>query len=138
MVVGEVLRIKSHKNLPQYTANEPDGWGDPSDAVTFAYDTVYETNRCHLVLLVLARTTVGQDPSRFADKLIEVCVHVLLVDLPDVRLVVIFHKLTRRPVVWDAESAPDYGDCWCDKLDRKFEVMSWRVDQLGDQLRALG
>ena len=41
-------------------------------------------------------------------------------------------------VVWDTECTPDYGDRGCDNHVGEFEVISRRVDQLGDRLRALG
>lgn len=45
-VQAEVNRIKNRPNLLLwYTADEPDGWQDPLNATTLAYDTIYSIDK---------------------------------------------------------------------------------------------
>ena len=121
-----MLSIKSRKNLLLwYTADEPDGWSDPFDAVNLAYNKTYDIDGYHPVSLVLncqdyefEAYTTGAD-----------------IVMQDVYMVGIN---ATHSVVWDTECTPDYGDCGCDNCVGEFEDISRRVDQFSDRLRATG
>ena len=125
-VAEEVSTIKSRENLLLwYTADEPDGWGDPSDAAGFAYDKIYDIDGYHPVSLVLncqdyefEAYTTGTD--------------IVMQDAYTVGI------NATHSVVWDTECTPDYGDCGCDNCVGEFEDISQKIDQFGDRLRALG
>jgi hypothetical protein len=125
-VEEEVSRIKSRKNLLLwYTADEPDGWGDPLDATSLAYNKIYDIDGYHPVSLVLncqdyefEAYTAGTD-----------------IVLEDVYTIGIN---ATHSVVWDTECRPDYGDCGCDNCVGELEDISRRVDEFGARLEALG
>jgi len=125
-VEEEVSRIKSRKNLLLwYTADEPDGWDDPFDAVSLAYDKLYDVDGYHPVSLVLnCQDYEFEGYATWAD-----------IVMQDVYVIGINATYS---VVWDTECTPDYCDCGCDNCIGEFEDISRRVDQFGDRLRALG
>lgn len=95
-----------------YTA---DGWGDPSDAASFAYDKIYNMGGYHPVSLVLSCYTTGMD-------MVMQAAYVTTINM------ILW-------VVWDTECALDYGDCKCDNCAGEFEDIS---QQFGDRPRTLG
>ena len=125
-VEEEVSQIKSRKSLLLwYTADEPDGWGDPWDAPSLAYDKIYDIDGYHPVSLVLncqdyefEAYTTGTD-----------------VVMQDVYTIGIN---ATHSVVWGTDCTPDYGDCGCDNCVGEFEDISRRVDRFGGRLEALG
>ena len=125
-VEEEVSRIQSRKNLLLwYTADEPDGWGDPLNATSLAYDKIYDIDGYHPVSLVLncqdyefEAYTAGTD--------------IVMQDTYTVGI------NATHSVVWDTECTPDYGDWGCDNCVGEFEDISRRIDQFGERLGALG
>ena len=125
-VAEEVSRIKDRKNLLiWYTADEPDGWGDPSDAANFAYDKIYDIDGYHPVSLVLNCQDYEFEAYMTGTDIVMQDVYVTGIN-------------ATHSVVWDTECTPDYGNCGCDNCAGEFEDISQRVDQFGDRSRALG
>ena len=125
-VAEEVSRIKSRKNLLLwYTADEPDGWGDPSDAAGFAYDKIYDIDGYHPVSLVLNCQDYQFEAYTTGTDIVMQDAYTVGINATD-------------SVVWDTECTPDYGDCGCDNCVGEFEDISRRVDQFADRLRTLG
>ena len=118
--------MKSRKSLLLwYTADEPDGLGDPFDEATLAYDKMYRIDGYHPVSSVLncqdyefEAYTAGTD-----------------IVMPDVYTIGIN---ATHSVVWDTDCTPDFGDCGCDNCVGEFEDISRGVDQFGGRLQALG
>lgn len=125
-VAEEVSRIKSRKNLLLwYTADEPDGWGDPFDAASFAYDKIYDIDGYHPVSLVLNCQDYEFEAYTTWTDIVMQDAYVTGIN-------------ATHSVVWDTECTPDYGDCGCDNCIGEFEDISRRVDQFGDRFGALG
>ena len=119
-------RIKDRKNLLLwYTADEPDGWGDPSDAASFAYSKIYDIDGYHPVSLVLNCQDYEFEAYTTGTDIVIQDAYVTGIN-------------ATHSVVWDTECTPDYGDCGCDNCAGDFEDISQRVDQFDDRLRALG
>ena len=122
----EVSRIKSRKNLLLwYTADEPDGWGDPLDAASLAYNKIYDVDGYHPVSLVLNCQDYEFEAYTTGTDIVMQDAYVIGIN-------------ATHSVVWDTECTPDYGDCGCDNCVGEFEDVSRRVDQFHDRLRALG
>ena len=125
-VEEEVSRIQSRKNLLLwYTADEPDGWGDPLNATSLAYDKIYDIDGYHPVSLVLN----CQD---YEFEAYAVGTDIVMQDAYTVGI------NATHSVVWDTECTPDYGDCGCDNCVGEFEDISRRIDQFGERLGDLG
>jgi len=125
-VEEEVPRIKSRKNLLLwYTADEPDGWGDPLDATTLAYDKIYDLDGYHPVSLVLNCQDYQFEAYAAGTDIIMQDAYTIGIN-------------ATYSVVWDTVCTPDFGDCGCDNCVGEFEDISRRVDQFGDRLGALG
>ena len=122
----EVTRIKSRKNLLLwYTADEPDGWGDPADATGLAYDKIYDLDGYHPVSLVLN----CQD---YEFEAYATGTDIVMQDVYPVGINATYS------VVWDTECTPDYGDCGCDNCVGELEDISQRLDQFRDRMKVLG
>ena len=122
----EVSRIKSRKNLLLwYTADEPDGWGDPLDATNLAYDKIYDIDGYHPVSLVLNCQDYEFEAYTAGTDIVMQDAYTVGID-------------PTHSVVWDTDCTPDYGDCGCDNCVGEFEDISRRVDQFGGRLEALG
>jgi hypothetical protein len=121
-----VSRLKHRKNLLLwYTADEPDGWGDLSDAASFAYDMIYDMDGYHPVSLVLNCQDYEFEAYTTGTDIVMQDAYVTGIN-------------ATHSVVWDTECTPDYGDCGCDNCIGEFEDVSQRVDRFSDRLRVLG
>ncbi|KAF9644703.1 hypothetical protein BDM02DRAFT_3181472 [Thelephora ganbajun] len=124
-VEEEVTRIKYRKNLLLwYTADEPDGWEDPFDAASFAYDKIYDIDGYHPVSLVLNCQDYEFEAYTTGADIVMQDAYVIGIN-------------ATHSVVWNTECTVDYGDCGCDNCIGEFEDISRRIDQFGDRLRAL-
>ena len=125
VVEEELSRVKSRKNLLLwYTADEPDGSGDPLHATSLTYDKIYDIDGYHPVSLVLnCQDYEFQSYAIGAD-----------IVMQDTYMIGINATYS---VVWNTTCTADYGDCGCDNCVGEFEDISRRVDQFGDRLRAL-
>ena len=121
-----MTKIKSRKNLLLwYTADEPDGWGDPVDATGLAYDKIYDLDGYHPVSLVL--NCQDYEFEAFAAG-----TDIVMQDVYPIGINATYS------VVWDTECTPDYGDCGCDNCVGELEDISQRVDQFRDRMKVLG
>ncbi|KAI0791029.1 hypothetical protein C8Q75DRAFT_732642 [Abortiporus biennis] len=125
-VQEEVNRVKDRPNLLLwYTGDEPDGWGDPLNGTSLAYDLIYSLDGYHPVSLVLncenyffEEYTVGTD--------------IVMQDTYMIGNNVTFSSQ------WGTPCTPDYGDCGCDNCKGAFEDISTRMDEFAQRLFALG
>ena len=125
-VEEEVTQIRSRKNLLLwYTADEPDGWGDPVDATGLAYDKIYDLDGYHPVSLVLNCQDYEFEAYAAGTDIVMQDVYPVGIN-------------ARYSTVWDTECTRDYGDCGCDNCVGELEDVSRRVDEFRDRMKVLG
>ena len=123
---AQVKRLRSRKSLLLwYTADEPDGWGDPLNATTLAYDAIKELDPYHPVSLVLncynfhfKEYTSGTD--------------IVLTDPYPVATNVTWS------VQWNTPCNTTYGDCGCDNCIDLFHDIPRRLHAYKDYQEWLG
>jgi hypothetical protein len=123
---AQVERLMSRKSLLLwYTADEPDGWGDPLNATSLAYSTIKDLDPYHPVSLVLncynfyfKEYTSGTD--------------IVLTDPYPVATNVTWS------VQWDTPCNTTYGDCGCDNCIDLFHDIPRRMDAFKDYREWLG
>lgn len=126
-VSTQVNSLKHRKNLLLwYTADEPDGPGDPLTATRAAYDLIYELDGYHPVSIAL----------NCADHFFEDYVSGADIILPDIYMIgnydVTFSKKYNTPCT------KHFGCCGCDNCEGRFEDISKRLDETRTRLRILG
>jgi len=125
-VSTQVETLKHRKNLLLwYTADEPDGPGDPLTATRAAYDLIHELDGYHPVSIAL----------NCADHFFEDYVSGADIILPDIYMVgnnVTFSTKYNTPCT------KDFGCCGCDNCEGRFEDISKRLDEARTRLRILG
>ncbi|KIM41387.1 hypothetical protein M413DRAFT_27747 [Hebeloma cylindrosporum] len=125
-VSAQVKSLKHRKNLLLwYTADEPDGPGDPLTATRAAYDLIHELDGYHPVSIAL----------NCADHFFEDYVSGADIILPDVYMIgnnVTFSTKYNTPCT------KDFGCCGCDDCEGRFEDVSKRLDEARNRLRILG
>lgn len=125
-VSTQVNSLKHRKNLLLwYTADEPDGPGDPLTATRAAYDLIYELDGYHPVSIAL----------NCADHFFEDYVSGADIILPDVYMIgnnVTFSTKYNTPCT------KYFGCCGCDNCEGRFEDISKRLDETRTRLRVLG
>ena len=125
-VSTQVNSLKHRKNLLLwYTADEPDGPGDPLTATRAAYDLIYELDGYHPVSIAL----------NCADHFFEDYVSGADIILPDVYMIgnnVTFSTKYNTPCT------KYFGCCGCDNCEGRFEDISKRLDETRTRLRILG
>jgi hypothetical protein len=125
-VSAQVKSLKHRKNLLLwYTADEPDGPGDPPAATRAAYDLIHELDGYHPVSIAL----------NCADHFFEDYVSGADIILPDIYMIgnnVTFSAKYNTPCT------KDFGCCGCDNCEGRFEDISKRLDEARTRLRILG
>lgn len=125
-VSAQVKSLKHRKNLLLwYTADEPDGPGDPLTATRAAYDLIHELDGYHPVSIAL----------NCADHFFEDYVSGADIILPDIYMIgnnVTFSTKYNTPCT------NDFGCCGCDNCEGRFEDISKRLDEARTRLRILG
>ncbi|KAF2119613.1 hypothetical protein BDV96DRAFT_349968 [Lophiotrema nucula] len=102
-IADQLSRIKNHPSLLlYYTADEPDGWGDPTTATRKAYLTIKKTDPYHPVSLVL-----NCENFHFRDYT-EGATDIILEDTYPVA------ANTSYSTVYSTVCNSTYGDCGCD------------------------
>ncbi|KAI0077012.1 hypothetical protein K474DRAFT_1175661 [Panus rudis PR-1116 ss-1] len=125
-VTEEVNRIKNRPNLLLwYTADEPDGWEDPLNGTTNAYDLIYSLDGYHPVSLVLNCENYYFDAYTAGTDIV----------MQDTYM--IGNNVTFSSE-WGTPCTPDYGDCGCDNCKGEFEDISTRMDEFAERLWILG
>ncbi|KAK7684428.1 hypothetical protein QCA50_012375 [Cerrena zonata] len=125
-VTEEVNRIKNRPNLLLwYTADEPDGWEDPQNGTTIAYDLINSLDGYHPVSLVLNCENYFFDAYTAGTDIV----------LQDTYM--IGNNVTFSSE-WGTPCTLDYGDCGCDNCKGEFEDISTRMDEFADRLFSLG
>ncbi|KAH8092183.1 hypothetical protein BXZ70DRAFT_461711 [Cristinia sonorae] len=125
-VTEEVNRIKNRPNLLLwYTADEPDGWVDPQNGTSIAYDTIYSLDGYHPVSLVLNCENYFFDAYTKGTDIV----------LQDTYM--IGNNVTFSSQ-WGTPCTTDYGDCGCDNCKGSFEDISTRMDEFAQRLFDLG
>jgi hypothetical protein len=117
-VRAQVSRLKARKSiLTWYTADEPDGSGDPLNATSDAYEAIRELDPYHPVSLVLNCDDYHyKEHSAGAD--------IILTDPYPVGINATFST------VYQTVCNATYGDCGCDNCRGNFQDVSRRVDVL--------
>ncbi|PPQ95372.1 hypothetical protein CVT26_008217 [Gymnopilus dilepis] len=125
-VERQVNKIKNRRSLlAWYTADEPDGPGDPPNATRMAYDLIHNLDGYHPVSIALncddhyfKEYTSGAD-----------------IIMPDVYMIgnnVSFSSKYNTPC------NKDFGCCGCDNCEGRFEDISNRLDNAQTRLKLLG
>ncbi|KDQ56015.1 hypothetical protein JAAARDRAFT_158780 [Jaapia argillacea MUCL 33604] len=125
-VTTQVSTYSNRTNLLLwYTADEPDGWGDPLNATTLAYEAIREVDPYHPVALVLnCQDYYFWDYAAGADILMQ-----------DTYMIGINATWSNT---WNTPCTPDYGDCGCDNCVGEYEDISNRMDEFAYRLNYLG
>ncbi|KAG8708659.1 hypothetical protein FRC08_018773 [Ceratobasidium sp. 394] len=122
-VRAQVEAVKKRKNLlAWYTADEPDGWGDPLDATRKAADLINELDGYRPIALVL----------NCADYYFtEHTAHsqIILQDTYPIGINATWST------VWNTPCTPEVGDCGCDNCEGKLEDISIRTDAFVERLK---
>jgi hypothetical protein len=112
----QVNRIKARKSiLTWYTADEPDGSGDPLNATTDAYEAIRELDPYHPVSLVL-----NCDDYRYKEY--AAGADIVMTDPYPVGINATFSTQYQTPC------NATYGDCGCDNCAGTFQDVSRRLD----------
>ncbi|CAL1698528.1 unnamed protein product [Somion occarium] len=125
-VTEEVNRIKNRPNLLLwYTGDEPDGWQDPLNGTSVAYDLIYSLDGYHPVSLVLNCENYHFDAYTAGSDIV----------MQDTYM--IGNNVTFSSV-WGTPCTADFGDCGCDNCRGGSEDISTRMDEFAERLWILG
>jgi len=125
-LASQINTLKSFPNLLLwYTADEPDGPGDPLEATKVAYDLIHYLDGYHPVSIAL-----NCDDHFFEE-------YVLGADiiLPDVYMIGNNATFSTK---YHTPCTNDFGCCGCDNCQGRFQDISERMDEASRRLKVLG
>ncbi|KAF8895871.1 hypothetical protein CPB84DRAFT_1963145 [Gymnopilus junonius] len=125
-IAQEVKSIMNHRSLLLwYTADEPDGPGDPLDATQAAYNLIYSLDGYHPVSAAL----------NCADYYFEEYASGADIILPDVYMI---GNNVNFSLKYNTPCTKDFGCCGCDNCQGHFDDISNRLDKTIEKLGLLG